>query len=303
VTGVEAEANEGRRLDDRPPDGRRRHVDPSPGRGEPTPLSRVGRRESLRRARARHLPHRRAGRMGPLGLPTSRTGPAAQGRRRGVRPLRGRRRRARRGRRLGLGRRRGFPDGSAACARLRHGLLALRRTARRGLRQKPERVEIAVRVRRDTDAEMEVGAVDLRRPARPDRADSVSLRDRGSLGHRDRAEVRQRHGVAVCRLDRDRLAAVRHRSGEADRPGRRSDHPLARRVRADVDPAMLAGCVRMRLVVGKRLQHRPLHRPCPGVRDGYPDEEEKNGERETPRCCQHEQQKAQRTAGSFCCQI
>jgi hypothetical protein len=89
--------------------------------------------------------------------------------------------------------------------------------------------------------------------ARADRPHAVALGDRRALGHRKRAEVRERHGVAFRRRDRDAEARARHRSGErhgaaGGRDDRRAGCP------GDIDAAMLPGGIRVRGVEDERLQ-------------------------------------------------
>ena len=103
--------------------------------------------------------------------------------------------------------------------------------------QKPQRVDVTLRVRGRADAE-----VDERVPSR--RADPRSLADVCIAGHRDRSEVQQRRRVAERRLDRDRLAAARDRADERDSAGGRRSHgrPVGR---GDVDAPVLTGRVRV----------------------------------------------------------
>ncbi len=138
-----------------------------------------------RRVMRADVARRRAGRTGPIRFPGRSTGSAARRPRADVRSPSHHRRRARRRRRhgssrrgCGLSRGRERGDRSAARARLRLGLVARRRTARRRRRQEPQRVEVAVRVGRDPDAEVDVRTVHLRRTARPDGADECPFRDR-----------------------------------------------------------------------------------------------------------------------------
>jgi hypothetical protein len=60
----------------------------------------------------------------------------------------------------------------------------------------------------------------------------------------DLAELEQRDGVAVRRLERDRLPAARHRPGERDRSCSRSAHGGSQ-LAADVDAPVLATRVRV----------------------------------------------------------
>jgi hypothetical protein len=155
----------------------------------------------------------------------------------------GRRRHARRRSRLGRG---------------RHG----RRL--RGRRQEQQRVEVALRVCRPADAQVEVRHRQLRDAARPDRGDRIALGDQAAPPDPERPEMQQRDRVAVGRLDRQRLAAGRHRPGERDGSAGRRDHRRALRS-TDVDPAMLAARVRV-VAKAELAQHRPVHGPHPATR-------------------------------------
>ena len=94
--------------------------------------------------------------------------------------------------------------------------------------------------------------------------------------------MRERHRVAVGRLDRDRLATGRDGSGEADRSGRRRNHGLTGSVGTDVDAAMLPGSVGSRLVVRESSQDRSLHRPTPSLRGRSPGQTNKTREDDAP---------------------
>jgi hypothetical protein len=84
----------------------------------------------------------------------------------------------------------------------------------------------------------------LRLARRADGADRRALRDRRVSRDGDRAEMEERHGVAVHRGDRERPAAMRCRAGERDDPARgRGDGRPGRG--ADVDAAVLAAGVRV----------------------------------------------------------
>ena len=144
---------------------------------------------------------------------------------------------------------------------------------RDGRGQQPERIEVAERVGGEPDPEVDVRHRLFWRAARPDGRDDIPLRDRRALRDSDRAEMRQRDRVAVGRLDRQAFATRRHEAGEAHRPACGCDDRAARRCGADVDAAVLAGVVRMRLVVRERLEHRPLDGPAPRLGDRRPNEE------------------------------
>ena len=155
---------------------------------------------------------------------------------------------------------RGRSRSCAARARLRPGRATLSRTARRrraggdraGRRSRSDRP--VRRIPRWTYGPSTSGV-----PLGPTVPTTSLLGDRRALRDGDRAEVRERDGVAVRGLDRHRLAVRGHGSREADRARCRRDHRLACRVRADVDAAMLARGVRVRLVVG-----RTAAAPAPG---------------------------------------
>ena len=143
-------------------------------------------------------------------------------------------------------------------------------------RKQRERVEVPLGLIGATDAEVHVRLRNLDVARRSDPADEVALRDLRAVGDRDRAEMRERDGVAVGGRDRQALAGGRDGPGERDRPGRRRDD---RRLRgaADVDPSVLPGRVRMRRIEDERLEHRPVGGPGPGTRDGC--EQKRSGNR------------------------
>jgi hypothetical protein len=78
-----------------------------------------------------------------------------------------------------------------------------RRSGRRARpsRQKRSGIDVSLRLRGNANAEMDVGLRELRLAARADRPDGVAFGDGGVRRDRDRAEMRERHGVAVRRLD------------------------------------------------------------------------------------------------------
>jgi hypothetical protein len=121
-----------------------------------------------------------------------------QGRRRGSRRSRGRRRRQW-GR--GLDRR--------SCRGLGRGCRITARGGReRSWRQETERVDVALLVGRAPDPEVDARGRLLGRPTRAHRPDRGTLRDRLPLRDADRAEVDERHRIAVGGEDRH-PAAVR----------------------------------------------------------------------------------------------
>jgi hypothetical protein len=173
-----------------------------------------------------------------------------RGRRRGRDNRRHRRRRRCRGRRCRWCRCRG--------RRRRSG-------RRRERREEAERIEVALVVRVQADAQVNVRNVELGRPARPDRPDRCTLGEDGALGDSDRAEMRERDGERVRREDRDALAARGHRPCERHLSGGGRDNRRSRRG-ADVDAAMLATRVRVRRIERERREHRSGHGPRPRAR-------------------------------------
>jgi hypothetical protein len=139
-------------------------------------------------------------------------------------------RRSRRGRSVGGRRRRGL--GSRSRGRL--GLRGLGRPRR----QEAERVEIAVRVRREANAEMDVRRRGFWLSARPNRPDDRAFRNPRAARYSDRPQLDERDRVPLRRLDRHAFATRRHRSGKADRPTRGGAHRRSQG-RSNVDAAVL----------------------------------------------------------------
>jgi hypothetical protein len=186
------------------------------------------------------------------------------------------------GRGRGCGRRRGRGSGDGRCRSRSGGRRSScgrrgRRRRRRGAGEEPQRIEVALVVGGRAHAEVDVRHGELRRTARPDRADDRAFDDGAAARDRDRAEMREADREAVGGLDRHALPARRHGAGEADR-ARRGRHDGRGVAAADRDPSMLARGVWMRAVERERLQHRPLDRPCPphGERDDEQHEEERD---------------------------
>ena len=131
--------------------------------------------------------------------------------------------------------------------------------------QERQRVDVSLLLRRHADAEVDVGLRQLDGAAGPDSADDGALAHDRAPRDPDRPEMDKRRRVTERRLDRNGLAAGRHRAREGDDSPRRRDD-LRPRGSAQVDPAVLSACVRMRTVEGERSQHRAVDRPCPGLR-------------------------------------
>jgi hypothetical protein len=158
------------------------------------------------------------------------------------------------------------------------------RRQRRGCerRQKQQRIEVALWIGCAADAEVHVRNGQLGHAARADGANDIALGHRRVPGHAERAEMEQRRGVPVGGLDRQRLAARRHRSGERDRPaGWRDDRRPSRG--ADVDAAMEPGAVRIG-AKAERAQDRSVHRPGPGACSG------RGGERRNGAACRQKRE-------------
>jgi hypothetical protein len=174
--------------------------------------------------------------------------------------------------------RRGLGSG---CRRRRRGLLGARR-GRRGLRlhrrrhrrgcgrgnhdsgtlgQECERVEVTLLVDGPPNAEVHVRLARDRIGALADPADTCAFPDLVAALYGDRAELQERHGVAVTSADRQRATARGHGPGERHGPRNRRAHRLADRT-AYVDPPMLPCCIRVRSE-DEGSQHRSVDRPRP----------------------------------------
>jgi hypothetical protein len=90
----------------------------------------------------------------------------------------------------------------------------------------------------DADPEVHVRACVLRLPARSDGTDLIALADGRAFLHREGAEVRQGHRIAVGCRDSDRQPVRRHGAREGDGPAHGRPNRLGR-VGADVDAAVL----------------------------------------------------------------
>ena len=156
-------------------------------------------------------------------------------------------------------------------------------------RQQRERVEVALRPRRDADPEVHVRHRELDVAARPDRADARALEDGGAARHANRAEVQERHGVAVLCLDRHALATVRDRAGEADDASCGRAYGRARGA-GDVDAAMLPRRVRVTLAEREAAQDVAVGRPGPRRGRGNEEKRREDAEHEDAHrhrlCCQ-----------------
>ena len=170
------------------------------GRSRRRWLGRRGRRDRDRRLRCRHR----------AGVRWRRGGRRRVGRRHVDRLRRGLGRGLRQGRhrsRFGRGGRNG---GRWRRDRLRHGRgYGCGGSGNGPDGQEPERVDVALRIGGEADAEID-GA------ASTGGSERLALGDRGAAPNRERAEVEERHRVAVRREDRQRRAASGNGSCEGD---------------------------------------------------------------------------------------
>jgi hypothetical protein len=132
-------------------------------------------------------------------------------------------------------------------------------------RQQQDRVDVPVRLRGHPDAEMDVRGAGDGVLARANLTDDGALGDGTAACDRDRAELEQRHGVAVGGLNRQRAPTRRDRPDERDGACCGSHDRIAD-ARTDVDPAVLAGGVLVRSE-RERPQDRPVGRPGPACCD------------------------------------
>jgi hypothetical protein len=105
--------------------------------------------------------------------------------------------------------------------------------------------------------------------ARADSADGGSFGDVVAVLDAGRAELEQRDGVAVRRLDRDRPAAAGNRADERDAAGCGRAHGSTD-LGGDVDAAVLAARIGV-VAEQERAEDRPVSGPRPGTcgrRDG-----------------------------------
>ena len=178
-------------------------------------------------------------------------------------------RRCRRGRGGRLGHRRGSLRLRRFNCRRRSDLCDRRRPRRRRAagRQQGQGIDVALRIARHAQAEVHVRLRQFDDTARADRPHHRRFSHERAARHPDGAEVDERGRVPERRLDRHRLPAGRHRPGKGHHTLRGGEHRAAAG-RAKVDAAVLAACVRMRVVEQERPQHRAVDRPRPGARIG-----------------------------------
>ncbi len=235
---------------------RRAHRGPRPSRRRAVRShGRVGRRRRSRARRGSRHHHRARPWCGGGRRRWSR------GRRRGGgRCGRLRRRRGRCG--LRDRRRRSRNRRGGSCRRRRRSRGRLRRGRRsRARRKQAERIDVALRLRPDPDAEVDGRDRVLGVTTPAHRSDRRSLRDHVALLDADRAEVDERDRVAVGGEDRDAAAVGRERAGERHRAGGGRSHRRALRP-GEVDAAVLSGGVRV-AAERKGAEHVAVRRPRP----------------------------------------
>jgi hypothetical protein len=120
-----------------------------------------------------------------------------------------------------------------------------------------------------------------RHAARADDPDRLALRHNRAPADEERAEMQERDGVTVGRLNGDREPVRRDLADERHRSGGRRDHGFTERP-LDVDPTMLAREERVLLVKREPLQHRPRNRPRPRAgRGGHRERDEHRNDRDS----------------------
>ena len=144
-------------------------------------------------------------------------------------------------------------------------------------RKQSKRIDVSVLLVRPANAEVD-------RALRADRPHHASLGD-GRLGADvERAEMRERNGVAVGRAQAQRQTVSGGRSGVRDDAAYRRENGLAR-VAADLDAAALTARVRMSGIEGKGAEHRTVDRPRPGESPrGHQEHRSDAGHGQRPKC-------------------
>jgi hypothetical protein len=144
------------------------------------------------------------------------------------------------------------------------GLAGRRRRGRDARRQQGQRIDVALRIARHTGPEVHVRLRQFDDAARADGSHHRRFSHERPARHSDRPEVDKRGRIAKRRLDRHRLPAGRHRPGKGHHALRRREHGVAAGC-AEVDAAVLAARVGVRVVEQERPQHRAVHGPRPGA--------------------------------------
>jgi hypothetical protein len=172
--------------------------------------------------------------------------------------------------------------------RRRHRLRRWRGGSRRQQRQ---RINVALRVVRSPDPEVDVRNVDLHVARRPDRSDRLGLGDAVAGAHCDRSEMEQRDRIAVRCPDRHGAAVPGQPAGERHLSGGGCADGGAG-VAAHVDPAVTVLVVFGAAEV-ETAQHRPVRGPAPG--SGRPRCDQCDHDQH--RCCPFRQHRRPNLAG------
>ena len=121
----------------------------------------------------------------------------------------------------------------------------------RSRRQQRQGIDIALRITRHPNTEVDERFRPLDHTARADGSNDRSFGDERTARHGDRTEMNERHGVAERNLDRHGPAPGRDRPGKRhDTRRRREDRRAARR--REIDAAVLAAGVRMGAIERER---------------------------------------------------
>jgi hypothetical protein len=167
-------------------------------------------------------------------------------------------------------------------------------------RQQRQRVDVALRIVRMPDAEVDIRAVVLHVSGRSDRADGFALRHAVALDKTDRAQMQQRHGEAVGRPHGDRPSVPGKPAGERHLARRRGSDGRSR-CRPEVDAGM-AVLVVLGAAELEASKNRSVDRPRPrACRRRYRERDHEHEGEES--CClfrQHRRSEGSRTDG--CCQ-
>ena len=192
-----------------------------------------------------------------------------------------------RGRRGRIGGRDGVGGDAVGALRVRRLAAGSRGS---GARKEVQRIEVALRVRRRAEPEVDVRLREVGVAGRTGGSHDDTLVHRGPAPDAERAELQQRHRRAGRRPDRERLPAARNRPRERHDAGGRRPHVLSEG-RADVDAAVLSGCIRVVAIEGKAAEDRAVDRPRPRTRSSdrkreRAEDQHADSPHGVPPCCQ-----------------